>query len=83
MKVRFESYIFSGMDISNYIKVCCVKCGDLSQKELAERLGTSPQNLSKKVKLNDWKVSDLEKIAEALGASVELKFVKNDTKEVL
>jgi len=71
------------MDVSNYIKVCCVKCGDLSQKDLAERLGTTPQNLSKKIKLNDWKVSDLEKIASVLGASVELKLIKDDTKEVL
>lgn len=71
------------MDLSSYIKICLVKCGNLTQSELATKTNQSQQNLSKKLKNNEWKVSDLEKIAEAIGADVEIKFIKKDTKEVL
>lgn len=71
------------MNIAEYIKICCVKCGDISQSTLSERVGDSRQNFSQKMKLNNFKVSDLEKIASALGAELEIKFVKSDTKEVL
>lgn len=32
-----------------------------TQKDLAEKLGTSQANLSKKFKFNDWRESDVKK----------------------
>lgn len=40
----------------------------VSQAELARNIGTTPQNLSQKVKRNTLTKEELEKIAEALGA---------------
>lgn len=37
---------------------------NITQKELAERLGISQPTLSGKFKLDDWRESDLRKIAE-------------------
>ena len=49
----------------------------LMQKELAEKLGISQQNLSKKMKHNDWRESDLRDIAKILNAELEVNFIMN------
>ncbi len=68
------------MTISEQIKVLCVR-SDISVAELARRLGTTPQNLSGKMKRESFTVAELENIAKAANSSFERKFViKNGEK---
>lgn len=62
------------MNISEQIKVLCVR-SNISTAELARRLGISPQSLSGKMKRQSFSVSDLEAVAEAVGAKFERNFV--------
>lgn len=62
------------MSISEQIKVLCVRA-NISNAELARRLGVSPQSLSAKMKRESFTVAELEKIADAVGASFVRKFV--------
>jgi transcriptional regulator len=52
-----------------------------TQKDLAEKLGTSQANLSKKFKFNDWRESDVKKICSLMGINAEiiLKFEDGTT----
>lgn len=54
-----------------------IKCG-LNQKELAAKLGITQPALSKKFKLNDWRESDLRKIASVCNAEYEAIFKFNN-----
>jgi len=58
-----------------------VKCGNISEAELARRTGQTPQNMNNKYKRNTFKVSELEKVAAALGAELEIKFIDKKTGE--
>lgn len=49
---------------------------NLSKSYLAEKLNFSQANLSKKFKLNNYRINDLEEIAKAIGYKVEIKFIK-------
>ncbi len=66
------------MNMREYIKLCCVK-RNITEAELARRMGQTPQNLNNKHKRNTFKVSELEKIAEALGATLSVSFIDNET----
>ena len=59
------------------IKILMIKCG-LNQKELSAKLGISQPALSKKFKLDDWRDSDLRKIASACNAEYEVIFKLNN-----
>ena len=59
------------MDVREYIKLCCVKKGNISEAELARRTGQTPQNMNNKYKRNTFKVSELEKVAEPLEPSLK------------
>ncbi len=59
------------------IKILLIRCG-LNQKELAAKLGISQSTLSGKFKLNDWRESDLKKIAEICGCEYEGYFKTKD-----
>ena len=66
------------------IKILCVKCGNISQSELARRLGESPQNLYLKLKRNSIKDSDLKQIALALNCKAEIVYKDIETgKEII
>lgn len=69
------------MDVREYIKLCCVKKGNVSEAELARRTGQTPQNMNNKYKRNTFKVSELEKVAEALGAELKISFIDKETGE--
>ena len=69
------------MDVREYIKLCCVKKGNISEAELARRTGQTPQNMNNKYKRNTFKVSELEKVAEALGADLKISFIDKETGE--
>lgn len=77
----FAYYIFMTMNISEYIDLCLVKKGKLSHAELARLTDQSPQVLFKKFKNSTFKLAELEKIAAALGARLEIKFIDNETGE--
>lgn len=62
-----------------YIKLCLVKRGDMSEAELARRTGQTPQNLNNKYKRNVFKVSELEKIANALDSDLRIQFIDRKT----
>jgi hypothetical protein len=51
----------------------------MSEAELARRTGQTPQNMNNKHKRNAFKVSELEKIAEALDAELKISFIDKET----
>lgn len=69
------------MEIREYIRLCCVKRGNMTEAELARRTGQTPQNLNNKYKRNTFKISELEKVAEALDAKLVVSFVDKETGE--
>ena len=69
------------LEMREYIRLCCVKRGNISEAELARRTGQTPQNMNNKHKRNTFKVSELEKIAEALDAYLDVRFIDKETGE--
>lgn len=67
------------MDLVEYIRLCLVKKGNMPASELARKSGISPQNLSNKFSRRKFSNEDLEKIAAALNARLEIKFIDNAT----
>lgn len=51
----------------------------ISKQELARRLGTTPSNLSGKLKRDNFSEAELQEIAAACGAAFEGSFVITDT----
>ena len=70
-----------GMDIREYINLCRVKRGNMSEAELARRTGQTPQNMNNKYKRNTFKISELEKVAEALDAELKIQFIDKQSGE--
>ena len=66
------------MNITDIIKMECVN-QHISISELAEKLGSSKQNLSNKLSRNDFKFSDIEKIFNVL--NLELKIINKSGME--
>ena len=58
---------------SNYIKMLCAN-EDVTLTELAEKLNKSQANFSKQMKRSNFRVSDMEKIADALGYEFTYEF---------
>ena len=50
--------------------------GDIEIKELARRLNTSQQNISAKLKRNNFTTKDIEKILNVLGYDLKIEFIK-------
>jgi len=65
------------------IRIMLVKRGNMSEAELARKLGVSPQNLNNKMKRDNFSESDLNKIAEALDCTFEAGFRMKDTGEYI
>lgn len=66
-------------DVREYINLCRVKRGNMSEAELARKTGQTPQNMNNKHKRNTFKISELEKIAEALDAELKISFIDRET----
>ena len=49
---------------------------DIEIKELARRLNTSQQNMSAKLKRNNFTTKDIEKILNVLGYDLKIEFIK-------
>ena len=72
------------MTIQEKIRILLVRRGNISEAELARRLGLLPQNFSRKMKAGKFTNVDLEKIAGILDCTVtyvEPVFKMNDTGE--
>ena len=69
------------MRISEQIRVLCVRC-NVSEAELARRLGKSPQNFNSKMKRGTFTITDLEKVASALGVQFKRNFVLGNGEEI-
>lgn len=63
------------MDIAKEIRKILVE-EELTFTELAEKLETSQQNLSSKIKRNNFSVNEMLKIAECLGYDLSIEFHK-------
>lgn len=71
----------SQFNIKNYILHCLISKGNMSLRQLAAKIPTTPQNLNNIMNKNNLKVSTLESIAKALDAKLEIKFIDNETGE--
>jgi transcriptional regulator with XRE-family HTH domain len=69
------------MSMVEKIRVACVKRGNISEAELARRVGVTPQNFNNKMKRDDFSERDLQEIADALGLRLEIAFVDPETGE--
>lgn len=72
------------MDIAKKIRYAMLEAGDISDAELARRMGTTRQNIYRKLQPNApaWNVSDLERVAAACGAELRIDFVFPDGRTV-
>ena len=70
------------MEFAKRIRILLIECGNISEAELARRLGVKPPTLNKKMHNDNFSVNDLEEIANALGVSFQASFVLPDGKEV-
>ena len=66
-------------DVREYINLCRVKKGNMTEAELARRTGQTPQNMNNKFKRNTFKISELQKVAEAMDAELKITFVDKET----
>ena len=71
------------MGMVEAIRVALVKRGNISEAELARRMGILPQNLYKKMKRDYFTEEDLQKIADALNLKLEIAFVDKETGETI
>jgi transcriptional regulator with XRE-family HTH domain len=71
------------MGMSEKIRILLVKRGNLSEAELARRLGMSTTNLYNRLKRDNFTERDLRKIAGVLNCTFKPGFVLNDTGEEL
>lgn len=61
------------------IRILLIKKGNLSEAELARRMGISPQNLHNKMKRDNFTVRDLNEVAKALDCHFEANFIILET----
>jgi DNA-binding Xre family transcriptional regulator len=80
---NFIGYISQGvsMGMTEKIRILLVKRGNISEAELARRLGMSTQNLYNRLKRDNFTDKDLQKIAVVLDCTFEAGFQLNDTGE--
>lgn len=65
------------IDITKEIKKMMLD-RDMTQSELAEKLGISQSNLAQKLKRNNFTVADMKSIGKALRYRLDIKFVKEE-----
>ena len=63
------------------IRIALVKRGNISESELARRMGISPQNLHNKMKRDNFTETDLQEIAKALDLELKISFADPITGE--
>ncbi len=68
--------------VAEKIRIAMIK-RKLSLKDLAVRMGTTPQNLSNKLKRDNFSEDEIRKIAAAMNAFVKISFILHDSGEEL
>jgi DNA-binding Xre family transcriptional regulator len=68
------------MGMSEKIKIVLLK-KKMTVTKLAEKIGSSSQNLSNKLSQDNFREKELQEIAEALDCDYEANFVLRDTGE--
>ena len=63
------------MDIAKEIKKILID-KDMTSTDLAEKLGVTQKNVSAKLKKNDMRISEIEKILGVLGYKLDVEFKK-------
>ena len=63
------------MGISKEIKKILID-EELTQSELAEKLGTSQQNINAKLKRDNFSNKEMQEIANTLGYDLKIEFIK-------
>ena len=71
------------MSMIEAIRIACVKRGNISEAELARRVGVSPQNFHNKMKRDNFTETDLTEIAKALNCDLKIEFISKETGEAL
>ncbi len=69
------------MGMSQKIRLLLVKKDNISEAELARRLGVAPPNLHHKMKRDNFTETDLREIAEILDCYLQIKFIDKKTGE--
>jgi transcriptional regulator with XRE-family HTH domain len=69
------------MSMTKKIRILLVKQGNISEAELARRLGQTPQNFYHKMKRDNFSEEELREIAKALDCGLEINFIDNETGE--
>ena len=69
------------MTISDQIRMLCARL-NISKAELARRTGQSPQALNAKLKRESFTISELDELANAVGAKFERAFVLADDERI-
>ncbi len=69
------------MTISEQIKILCVRC-NMSEAELARRLGKSPQSFNAKMKRESFTIADMDEIADAVGVEFKRNFILTNGEEI-
>jgi DNA-binding Xre family transcriptional regulator len=62
------------MDLTEKLKIVMLKL-KVSQTALAECTGQTQNNLANKMKLNNFKLSEYEKLVQALGCELEINII--------
>lgn len=73
--MQIKELIF--VDVAKKIRIMLVE-ENLKIIDLADRLNTSQQNISAKLKRNNFSVKEMEQIAEVLGYNLEITFTKKE-----
>lgn len=71
------------MNMTQKIRILLVTQGNISEAELARRMGITPQKLSYKFKKNNFTIPELEQIANALDCTFETTFRVNSSGEIV
>lgn len=61
-------------NLTEKLKIAMIKQG-VNQIELAQRVGQTQSNLSQKMVANNYKLSDYEKLVNALGCELEIHII--------
>ncbi len=72
---------FTYMSMTQKIRILLVKKGNISEAELARRLGTTPANLHNKMKRDNFGEEELRHIADTLDCDLKISFVDRKTGE--
>lgn len=69
------------MSMVEKIRILMVKRGNMSEAQLARKMGLSPQNLNNKMQRDNFTERDLLEVAKALDCTFSAAFILNDTGE--